>query len=165
MLRQYSWADASEPAALLCDDVGADNLALFAEQNSIPIVKLQKPKAAKKAFGLLTLKSDKSDDSLATISASLTPSLEPLGPFTQDDTALILFTSGTTSKPKGVELSRKALISQFDVFVRKFELDEKARILNHLPTHHTDGLNQGVVMAFFTGANLVQNRASQFAAP
>jgi long-chain acyl-CoA synthetase len=68
-----------------------------------------------------------------------------------DTTALILFTSGTTSRPKGVELTFGNLEAQFATFVRHYEFDAHSRIINHLPLHHTDGLNQGPAIALYCG--------------
>lgn len=73
----------------------------------------------------------------------------------EDLTALILFTSGTTSQPKGVELTHRNLHAQFDTFIRHYGFDPDSRILNHLPLHHTDGLNQGPVIAFYACATWV----------
>jgi long-chain acyl-CoA synthetase len=78
-------------------------------------------------------------------------------------TALILFTSGTTSRPKGVELTYRNLYAQFETFVRHYGFDSESRILNHLPLHHTDGLNQGPAITLFAGATLF--RPARFSLP
>ena len=65
--------------------------------------------------------------------------------------AYLIFTSGTTSKPKGVEISRRALLSQMNVLCSKFELVEVSRILNTLPMHHVDGFVQGPLLAWVSG--------------
>ena len=68
--------------------------------------------------------------------------------------AYILFTSGTTSQPKGVEITHGNLFAQMATFVRHYGLSDKTNLLNILPLHHTDGLTQGVVVAFAAGASL-----------
>jgi long-chain acyl-CoA synthetase len=73
-----------------------------------------------------------------------------------ESTAYILFTSGTTSRPKGVEISHRALFAQMATFVRQYRLDERTRLMNLLPLHHTDGLTQGVVIAACAGAVLLR---------
>ncbi|PHN03133.1 AMP-binding protein [Flavilitoribacter nigricans] len=61
--------------------------------------------------------------------------------------AYILFTSGTTSTPKAVQISHKALWANLDTITRVYELDEHSRIFNILTTYHTDGIMQGPVLA------------------
>jgi long-chain acyl-CoA synthetase len=67
--------------------------------------------------------------------------------------AYILFTSGTTSRPKGVEITHRNLAAQMQTFVRHYGLNEKTRLLNVLPLHHTDGL-QGVTVTLAAAATL-----------
>lgn len=61
--------------------------------------------------------------------------------------AYILFTSGTTSTPKAVQISHRALWANLDTISRVYELDQHARIFNILTTYHTDGVIQGPVLA------------------
>ena len=44
--------------------------------------------------------------------------------------AYILFTSGTTSRPKGVEITHRNLAAQMETFVRQYGLDATSRLLN-----------------------------------
>ena len=71
-------------------------------------------------------------------------------------TAYILFTSGTTSRPKGVEISHRALFAQMATFIRQYRFDARTRLMNLLPLHHTDGLTQGVVVTACAGATLLR---------
>ncbi len=73
-----------------------------------------------------------------------------------ESTAYILFTSGTTSRPKGVEISHRALYAQMATFVRQYGFGPRTRLMNLLPLHHTDGLTQGVVVAACAGATLLR---------
>ncbi|MGH6917207.1 MAG: AMP-binding protein [Geminicoccaceae bacterium] len=68
--------------------------------------------------------------------------------------AYILFTSGTTSQPKGVEITHRNLAAQMRTFIRQYGLDDGTRLLNVLPLHHTDGLTQGVTLALSAAATL-----------
>jgi long-chain acyl-CoA synthetase len=56
-----------------------------------------------------------------------------------DDTAVILYTSGTTGTPKGAELTHANLMSNVDVCVELFGIDERAMILGALPFFHVFG--------------------------
>lgn len=84
---------------------------------------------------------------------------EPAGnpeqePVPLETVAYILFTSGTTSRPKGVEITHGNLLAQMKTFVKQYGYTAKSRLLNVLPLHHTDGLTQGPVVAFTAGCGV-----------
>jgi long-chain acyl-CoA synthetase len=56
-----------------------------------------------------------------------------------DDTAVILYTSGTTGTPKGAELSHHNLIRNAEISAGLFELGPQAVALGALPLFHTFG--------------------------
>src|SRR5919108_1118703 len=56
-----------------------------------------------------------------------------------DDTAVILYTSGTTGKPKGAELTHHNLLRNVEVSVGLFGLDDRAVTLGALPFFHSFG--------------------------
>lgn len=85
--------------------------------------------------------------------AAVEPVLNP-PEITPDSIALMLFTSGTTSAPKVVQLSHGNLEAQLAAFDQVYDYDETCRILNVLPLHFTDGIMHGPVYAFLTGAAL-----------
>ena len=66
--------------------------------------------------------------------------------------AYLIFTSGTTSIPKGVRISHRALLSQMEVLVNQYGMTANDRILNGLPFNHADGLIQGPLLAWVSGA-------------
>jgi long-chain acyl-CoA synthetase len=70
--------------------------------------------------------------------------------------AYILFTSGTTSRPKGVMISHRALFAQMRTFISNYRLDENSKVMNLLPFHHTDGLTQGATVCLLAGSCLVR---------
>ncbi|MBW2288544.1 MAG: AMP-binding protein [Deltaproteobacteria bacterium] len=80
--------------------------------------------------------------------------LEPADPPATIDPAqdaYVLFTSGSTAAPKGVRISHRALFAHLDTLRRVFGYDERSRLLNLLPLHHTDGMNHGPLTAFVCG--------------
>jgi long-chain acyl-CoA synthetase len=60
-------------------------------------------------------------------------------PRAEDDTAIILYTSGTTGTPKGAELTHANLIRNLEVSTALFTLDATAVTLGALPFFHAFG--------------------------
>jgi long-chain acyl-CoA synthetase len=56
-----------------------------------------------------------------------------------DDTAVILYTSGTTGTPKGAELTHANLLSNIEASLALFGIDERAMTLGALPLFHAFG--------------------------
>ncbi len=71
-----------------------------------------------------------------------------------DDTAVILYTSGTTGKPKGAELSHANLRGNVEAVVDMLELGEQDVILGALPLFHSFGQTTGMNAAVAAGACL-----------
>ncbi len=70
----------------------------------------------------------------------------------RDRRALILYTSGTTSRPKGVVLTHANLESQITTLVEAWAWVPEDRVLCVLPLHHVHGLVNIVLCALWTGA-------------
>ena len=66
--------------------------------------------------------------------------------------ALILYTSGTTNKPKGVVLTHANLEAQMENLVQAWEWTEKDHTLCVLPLHHVHGIVNVVGCSLFSGA-------------
>jgi len=70
--------------------------------------------------------------------------------------AYVMFTSGTTSEPKGVRITRRALFDHMDTLARVYGLGPGSAIFNNLILSHADGINQGPVLAFLNRLPLVR---------
>jgi long-chain acyl-CoA synthetase len=71
-----------------------------------------------------------------------------------DDTAVILYTSGTTGKPKGAELTHANLSVNADVSRLLFSLAPEDVVLGALPLFHAFGQTCGLNTAVAAGASL-----------
>ncbi|MFP6627237.1 MAG: AMP-binding protein [Deltaproteobacteria bacterium] len=84
---------------------------------------------------------------------SLLPSPPRSGDGNQE--ALVIFTSGTTGKPKGVPHSHAALVWNLETLARLWRLDAHDRLLHMLPAHHFHGLVLALYGALMAGAEIV----------
>lgn len=65
--------------------------------------------------------------------------------------AYVLFTSGTTTDPKGVRILHRSLFAHLATLGGVYGYDPNCRIFNNLILSHTDGIIQGPVIAFAHG--------------
>ncbi len=72
-----------------------------------------------------------------------------------DDLAAIIYTSGTTAKPKGVMLTHAALCSQIDLSSAIFPIDTDDVFLSVLPLSHTYECSIGLIYPFSMGSRIV----------
>jgi malonyl-CoA/methylmalonyl-CoA synthetase len=119
----------------LVDDTGASALVF-----DTPAAALLQPIAA--ARGLRASSYDH---------LSIGPSA-PLPEISSQRRAMILYTSGTTSKPKGVVTTHAHIAAQIRSLVEAWEWSANDRILLCLPLHHVHGIINVVGCALWSGA-------------
>lgn len=71
-----------------------------------------------------------------------------------DEMGILLFTSGTTGKAKGVMLSHKNIVTELMVAPTIFTLNPWDRYLSILPLHHTYECTCGFLMALYKGSSV-----------
>lgn len=71
------------------------------------------------------------------------------------DTATILYTSGTTGKPKGVSFTHFAVLNGVRSHISNFGYTEKDRILVTLPLHHIMGGKYTALLGLISGCTLI----------
>ncbi len=72
----------------------------------------------------------------------------------RDQNAMILYTSGTTSLPKGVVTTHKNLEAQISTLVSFWEWSAKDHTLCILPLHHVHGIVNVISCALWSGATV-----------
>ena len=117
--------DDTQAAALVADAAGMKVLA---------------PIAAARGIRLLSC-----DEAIASPKA-------PLPEVDSTRRAMILYTSGTTSRPKGVVTTHENIRAQVTALVRAWRWSADDRILLCLPLHHVHGIVNVVSCALWSGA-------------
>ena len=81
---------------------------------------------------------------------------EPRGPSAPDANcpAMILYTSGTTGRPKGVVVTHGNVRAQVESLVTAWGWTRDDHLLLHLPLHHIHGIVNGLTCALWSGALL-----------
>lgn len=72
--------------------------------------------------------------------------------FYRNADAMILYTSGTTGKPKGVLLSHANLDAQVRMLLPIWQWTKKDVIVHALPLHHTHGVVNALLCPLYVGA-------------
>jgi malonyl-CoA/methylmalonyl-CoA synthetase len=128
----------AEPCLLVCDPAKSDAYKAVCEELGI-------------AF-LLTLDAD-GHGSLADVWRNASSECET-EPREGDDLAVLLYSSGTTGRPKGIMLSHENLRSNADVLVDYWQIQETDVLLHALPIYHVHGLFVGVHCVLMSGASM-----------
>jgi acyl-[acyl-carrier-protein]-phospholipid O-acyltransferase/long-chain-fatty-acid--[acyl-carrier-protein] ligase len=68
-----------------------------------------------------------------------------------DDTAVVLFTSGSEGAPKGVALTHANVLCNVEQFLRTLELRPDDSLFNPLPVFHSFGMTVGLIAPFAIG--------------
>jgi malonyl-CoA/methylmalonyl-CoA synthetase len=67
------------------------------------------------------------------------------GPVDDDDVAFVMYTSGTTGPPKGVQIPRRAIASNLDALAEIWQWTAEDRVAQALPVFHVHGLILGLL--------------------
>ena len=79
------------------------------------------------------------------------PSIDP----SPDDTAVVMYTSGTTGLPKGVTMTHDALLRTAYAAAYHRAFEDGRRILFSMPLYHAFGLLEGLLAAMVVGGSIV----------
>lgn len=82
---------------------------------------------------------------------------------TADAIAYLQYTSGSTSRPKGVVLPHRQVLANCEMLRRHFRIGPESRILSWLPHFHDMGLVFGLLEAIYAGCRSVNMSPMDFA--
>ena len=134
---EYFFADA-EPAVVVCDSGNLDLIGPLAQRLSIP--------------RLFTLDADGSG-TLAERSRD-TDADPVIVHREKDDMAALLYSSGTTGKPKGIVLTHNNLYASANTLVQAWGFTERDVLLHALPIYHVHGLFVALGCVLLSGASM-----------
>jgi malonyl-CoA/methylmalonyl-CoA synthetase len=117
--------DDTQPAVLVADAAGAKVLAPIAESRGLRLL---------------------SCDCALFLETGKLPEVDP------KRRAMILYTSGTTSRPKGVVTTHENITAQVTALVGAWQWTSDDKILLFLPLHHVHGIINVVCCALWSGA-------------
>lgn len=92
---------------------------------------------------------------LQALFAGLPDESAPPVPRAVDDIAAILYTSGTTGKPKGAMLTQDNLASNGETLIDFWRFTPEDRLIHALPIFHVHGLFVAVHCVLFSGASMI----------
>jgi malonyl-CoA/methylmalonyl-CoA synthetase len=118
------------------DDAGADTLVLSADLA---------PRAAELAKGRRVL-------AVETLASGPREEAADIAAIAPDATALLLYTSGTTGKPKGAMITHENLAVQAALLREAWGFSADDRLLHALPLHHLHGLGISLLTTLLAGS-------------
>jgi len=100
-------------------------------------------------FGALNIENSKPYEAL--LQAPANPIPDELHP-QPDDPLIIIFTSGTTGKPKGAVITQKITYTMAKATVEAWELSADDKVIINLPTSHVGGTHDLLAVQLYAGA-------------
>ncbi|MBZ5525726.1 MAG: AMP-binding protein [Acidobacteriia bacterium] len=129
----------SSPSALIVDSRTANPASAVARAMNIPVIKL----VGGEISGLFHLECEE-----------LRPCSSP-GLAQPDNVAMLLFTTGTTSRPKMVPITHRSLCHSARTNAEILALKAEDRCLNVMPLFHIHGLAFAVLSSLYAGSSVV----------
>ncbi|MEJ7666401.1 MAG: AMP-binding protein [Hymenobacter sp.] len=153
---------------------GAVAVPLDTNYSAAQVATIVRDSGARMLFVSDKLKANAADANVLLANLHLEPNrttpLEPLEPLealepVPSSTAVILYTSGTTSDPKGVVLTHANLLAERDAAFAVVRVTEHDVVLGVLPLFHSLAQLANLLLPFAAGASVVYLGDAQFDRP
>lgn len=133
----------------------ADLTKVITSREFLKRIKLEPAEIESKGIKLIYLDDvresiGKVDRLLALVGATLGPTA-PYEKANDDDTAVVLFTSGSEGVPKGVELTHRNILSNIRQVLSVLDIMDSDRVFNSLPMFHSFGLTVATLLPLVRG--------------
>ncbi|HUR75297.1 MAG TPA: long-chain-fatty-acid--CoA ligase [Sporichthya sp.] len=139
-----NWRLSAEEVAYVLGDSGAEIIFVGAE--FVPVLEQVRDQLPALREVVVVGSSDAAADQYGPLIADASP--VDLAGAEPDDTALILYTSGTTGFPKGAMLTHFSLLAQSDQLVEYFRTGHSDRYLLAMPMFHVGGTCPGIACVY-----------------
>lgn len=151
-----NWRLAVPELRTLLDDA-APKALIFGPEFAATAAELQTQQAGLTGIALEGAAGDCRD--YRTDLAAVTPDLSPRPPASADTPWYLLYTSGTTGRPKGVIQTFRMMLANYLNIGLAVSLREEDVLLNVLPMFHTAGINLYSTAVFLVGGSVLVPRA------
>lgn len=146
--------DSGAKAVLVIDNQGMEEALAAANSLKLPVWSISKFTSSSKELSIQIPNSTHNETQNSRDTSRVLP----------DDVALFLHTSGTTSKPKGVPLTHKNLMTSIGNISRTYELCESDVTLLVMPLFHVHGLMAALLSTLATGGQVWIPQEGKFSA-
>lgn len=140
-----------DASLLVCSSELEHILQPIAQKFNKPILFIDRTDIPEMAEGVTSLLDPKAENIMQNLELDGAQSSK----FYADSKAMILYTSGTTGRPKGVVTTHKTLNAQITSITNAWHIDEKDTVLHVLPLHHFHGVVNGLVCPLNVGSKLI----------
>jgi len=140
--------DDATPAVFICEPEKQTSYGALTQQRSIKLKTLDKQSSSENSVhsshnSSLLLACENASTSFTNIARQ------------ENDLAAMLYTSGTTGKPKGAMLTHGNLYSNADILKQHWQFNKNDVLLHALPIFHTHGLFVAINTTIVAGSSLL----------
>jgi len=129
--------DNAKPSLVVCDPLSEETVLKLTNRFHITHTKTLSSDGDGSLFNLMS-----SNDKFKTVAVS------------KDDPAALLYSSGTTGRPKGIVLSHKNLSTNAETLTKLWGFTNQDRLLHVLPIYHVHGLFVALGCVLCSGASM-----------